>query len=112
MNNTLSYKGFSARIEFSADDNVFFGRIIGIDDIVTFHAETVGELNSEMKETVDFYLEVCKKKGKPVKKTFNGKVLFRFPSELHASIALAAAKHGKSINEFGKEVFQSALQNQ
>ncbi len=89
MNNTLSYKGFSARIEFSADDNVFFGRVIGIDDIVTFHAETVGELNSEMKETVDFYLEVCKKKGKPVKKTFNGKVLFRFPSELHASIAIA-----------------------
>ncbi len=109
MNNTLNYKGFVARIEFSADDNIFFGRVLGIDDIVTFHAETVNELNNEMKETVDFYLETCEKTGKPVKKAFNGKLLFRFPSELHAEIAITAAKRGKSINEFGREVFESAI---
>lgn len=109
MNNTLSYKGFTARIEFSADDNVFFGRVLGVDEIVGFHGETVKELKSSMKETVDFYLEVCEKKGKPVKKAFNGKLLFRFPSELHARIAAAAESKGKSINEFGKEVFESAV---
>lgn len=109
MNNIIKYKGFSARIEFSADDNVFFGRVLGIDDIVTFEAASVDNLRSEMSGTIEFYLESCAKRGKPIKKPYNGKILFRFPSELHAEIALAAEREGKSINEFGKEVFESAV---
>ena len=35
MDNLLVYKGFSARIEFDARDNIFFGRILGIEDLVT-----------------------------------------------------------------------------
>ncbi len=109
MNNTLNYRGFTAKVEFSADDNVFFGRLLGIDAIVTFHAETVEELKSSMKESVDFYIEVCEKKGKKPKKIYSGKLMFRLPSELHARIAETAAKRGKSINEFGKEVFEAAI---
>lgn len=109
MNNTLSYKGYTARIEFSADDKVFFGRVLGIRDVVTFHADTVEDLMGEMRETIDFYNEVCEKEGKPPKKDYSGKLLFRFPNELHARIAENAARRGKSINEFGKEVFEAAL---
>lgn len=111
MNNALNYKGFSARIEFSADDNVFVGRLLGIDDIVSFHGETIGELNKAMKESVDFYIEICEKKGKSAKKSYSGKVLLRLPDELHAQIAEAAAKHGKSLNEWGREVFETAVKN-
>jgi predicted HicB family RNase H-like nuclease len=109
MNNIIKHKGFSARIEFSADDNVFFGRILGIDDIVTFEAASVDNLRSEMRGTIEFYLESCAKRGKAIKKPYNGKLLFRFSSELHAEIALAAQKKGKSINEFGKEVFELVI---
>jgi predicted HicB family RNase H-like nuclease len=110
MNNTIKYKGFTAKIEFSADDNVFFGRLLGVDDIVSFHAENVEDLNKEMKETVDFYIETCEKFGKSVKKTFNGKLLFRFSSELHAKIVESAARRGKSVNEFGREIFETAIE--
>ncbi len=109
MNNTLTYKGFSAKIEFSADDNVFFGRLSGIRDIVTFHGETVEELKESMRESVDFYVEVCEKEGKKQKKSYSGKLLFRLPDKLHAEIAEAATRHGKSINEWGKEVFEMAV---
>ena len=111
MNNTLTYKGFTAKVEFSADDEVFFGRILDIDDIVTFHADTVEELKAEMAGMVDFYIETCEKKGKACKKSYSGELLFRLPAELHARIAEAAANKGVSINEFGKEVFESAISN-
>lgn len=111
MNNTLSYKGFTAKIEFSADDNVFFGRLLGTRDIVTFHAETVEELKDSMRETIDFYIETCEKNGKKVKKSYSGKLLFRLPNELHAEIAETAARRGKSINEWGREVFEMAVKN-
>ncbi len=111
MNNTLTYKGFTAKVEFSADDEVFFGRILDIDDIVTFHADTVEELKAEMAGVVDFYIETCRKKGKEFKKSYSGELLFRLPAELHARIAEAPENNGVSINEFGKEVFESAIGN-
>lgn len=111
MNNTIKYKDFTAKVEYSADDEVFVGRVLGIDDIVTFHADSVEALKTEMAGMVDFYIESCKQKGKQPKKTYNGKVLFRFPNELHAQIAEAAAKSGKSINEYGREVFESNLKS-
>ncbi len=109
MNNLMSYKGHTAKVEFSADDNVFVGRLIGIDDIVMFDAETVDGLKKAFEEAVDFHIEVCEKTGKKPKKTYSGKLMFRLPSELHARIAETAAKRGKSINEFGREVFEAAI---
>lgn len=109
MNNLMNYKGFTAKIEFSADDNLFVGRLIGIDDVVMFEAETVDKLNKAFEEAVDFHIEVCKKTGKKTKKSYSGKLLFRLPDSLHAEIAEAATRQGKSINEWGKEVFEMAV---
>lgn len=111
MSNILEYKGFKAKIEFSADDNVFFGRLIGIDDIVSFHGETVKVLKKAFKESVDFHIEVCEKVGKKPKKQYSGKVMLRLPRPLHAKIAEVAATAGKSINEWGKDVLESAVKS-
>ena len=108
----MNYKGFTAKVEFAADDNIFVGRLIGIDDIVMFEAETVDGLKTALEEAVDFHIEICEKKGKKPKKSYSGKLMFRLPSELHARIAETAAKHSKSINEFGREVFEAAINNQ
>ena len=97
MNNTLEYKGFRSKIEYSADDNLFVGRLIGIKDIVTFHGETVAELKQEMEATVDFYIDVCEKAGTELKKQYSGKVMLRLPNQLHEKIAEAAASAGKKI---------------
>lgn len=111
MNNILEYKGHKAKIEFSADDNVFFGYLMGIDDVVSFHAKTVEKLNTVFKESVDFHLEVCEKVGKSPKKQYSGKVMLRLSNQLHEKIADAASSAGKSINEWGKGVFESAVKS-
>ncbi len=111
MNNLLTYKGYKAKIEFDVRDDIFVGRLLGVPDIVSFHAETVADLHKEMEETVDFYIELCEKENKAPKKNYNGKLLFRVPSELHELIETAAASSGKSINEWGKEVFESNLKS-
>jgi predicted HicB family RNase H-like nuclease len=111
MNNILNYKGHKAKIEFSADDNVFVGRLLGVNDIVVFDAETVEGLKDSMRQSVDFYIEACKKAGKESKKNFSGKILLRLPNALHEKIAETAARHNKSINEWGKEIFESAVKS-
>lgn len=114
MNNFLEYKGFKAKIEFLADDNVFFGHLIGIDDVVSFHAEMVEQLKVSFRESVDFHIEVCEKIGKKTKKQYSGKVMLRLPNQLHAKIAEAAEaaeSAGNSINEWGRDVLESAVKS-
>ena len=49
MNNTLKYKGFFASVVFSDEDNILFGKIEGIDDLVMFEGSSVTELKNMFK---------------------------------------------------------------
>ena len=41
--NTMSHKGYTARVEYDERDNILVGRILGIRSIINFHGETVTE---------------------------------------------------------------------
>jgi predicted HicB family RNase H-like nuclease len=107
--NTLSYKGYTAKIEFDPDDNILFGNIIGIRDTVGFHGESVAELKDAFHEAVDFYFDSCKKAGREPNKPFSGKFLVRINSKLHGEIAAAAAHNGKSLNKWLSETLTQAV---
>ena len=65
--NTMNYKGYSARIEYSGEDDCFVGHIAGINDIVGFHGNSVPKLHAAFEEAVDDYLTTCKKVHKDSK---------------------------------------------
>ena len=67
--NVLTYKTYSARVEFDAEDKILHGRIAGIRDGVTFHASDVDELQRAFREAVDDYVETCAKIGKTPQKS-------------------------------------------
>lgn len=103
MNNALTYKGYAARIEFSAEDECFVGHIAGIKDKVGFHGETVSELKSAFEEAVEDYLVTCEKVGKTPQKPYSGKLMLRLRPEIHAAVATAAELSGKSINQWASD---------
>lgn len=103
MSSAITYKGYAARIEFSAEDECFVGHVAGIRDVVGFHAETVTELKKVFKEAVDDYAETCKKINKTPQRPYSGKLMLRVPPEIHAAVATAAELSGKSINQWATE---------
>ena len=107
MNNVMEYKGFTAKVEYSQDDEIFVGHVLGIDDIIDFEGSTVAELKKDFKNAIDLHIKICKEEGKQLT-NYSGKLFFRFSNDLHARIASSALRAGKSINEFGKEVFEAA----
>ena len=111
MKNAMIYKGYAARIEYDAQDRIFFGRLSGIRDIVTFHGKTVDELEAAFKEAVDDYLETCARLGEQPNKPYSGKLTLRIPPRVHAAIATAAETSGKSINKWVKEVLDQATES-
>ena len=110
MKNTLTYKGFTARIEFDADDNIFVGRVIGIRDIVGFHGGTVAELTKDFHNAIDHYIAVCKKRGIDPQKPYSGNLMLRIPPEVHAAAAIAAETKGKSLNQWAANVLKKAAE--
>jgi len=108
MTNSMTYKGYSARIAYDDDDEIFTGRIAGIRDGIGFHANTVDALRDAFHEAVEDYVETCAKLGKAPQKAFSGQVMFRVDPEIHRKAALAAELSGKSLNQWAEEVLDRA----
>lgn len=108
--NTMSYKGYTARVEYDERDNIFVGRILGIRSIISFHGETVAELRAEFERAIKDYLAECKKEGIHPEKPASGKLLLRVPPEVHGRALVAAQAAGKSLNQWATEVLQHAVQ--
>ncbi|HSW69182.1 MAG TPA: type II toxin-antitoxin system HicB family antitoxin [Gammaproteobacteria bacterium] len=102
--NTMNYKGYAARIEYSNEDDCFVGHIAGINDVIGFHGNSVLELHAAFEEAVDDYLSACQKIGKQPQKPYSGNVMLRLPPELHAKVAILAEAHGKSLNSWVLEI--------
>ena len=100
MNNHLEYNGYAGTIEFSADDNCFFGKIIGINDLVTFEGSSVEEIKTAFSEAVDDYLEMCAVNGKEADKSYKGSFNVRINPALHRQAATYAALAHISLNQF------------
>jgi len=108
MSNFMSYKGYSASIEYDDEDGIFTGRIAGIRDGIGFHADTVDALRRAFHEAVEDYIETCAKIGKTPQKAFSGQVMFRVNPEIHRKAALAAELSGKSLNQWAEEILDKA----
>ena len=60
----MQYKKFIGSVNFSGTDECFFGKIEGINDLVTFEGNSVKDLKKAFHESVDDYLALCEEAGK------------------------------------------------
>jgi predicted HicB family RNase H-like nuclease len=100
MKDVLLYKDFTGSVHFSADDEVFFGKIEGIDDLVSFEGKSVVELKTAFEEAVDDYIELCKEIGKKTEKSYKGSFNVRIAPDLHKKAKRLALMKGMSLNQF------------
>ena len=107
--NTLKYKGYIGSVAFSEKDNVFFGKIEGIDGLVNFEGESVKELTDSFHEAVEDYLEYCKEEGIEPHKSYSGSLNIRISPEVHSKIAILAKQAGISINAFIKSAVEKQV---
>jgi len=102
MKNYFEHKGYIGTVEFSADDKVFFGKIHGINDLITFEGSSVSELETAFHESVNDYLFTCEELGKKPDKVYKGSFNVRVSEKLHYDSALLAQKKGLNLNEVVK----------
>ncbi len=70
--NSMTYKGYFAKINFDERDSIFWGKVIGIKDSITFEGETVAKLTKDFHNAIDHYLADCKNENHIPAKPYSG----------------------------------------
>ena len=106
MNNMLEYKGYCGTVEYSAADNILFGKVLGINGLISFEGDNIKSLKKDFEGAVDDYLEICNKKGIEPKKAYKGKFNVRVSPELHRMLVFYSASRGQTLNSTVEEAIR------
>lgn len=108
MKNTMTYRGYTVSLEFDPVDNILVGRVQDIDDIISFHGDSVTEFTHAFHEAIDDYVSACEKLGQPPEKPASGRLMLRVDPVVHAAALKAAAHTGQSLNRWAEQVLRKA----
>ena len=105
----LEYKGYAGTIEYSKEDELLYGKVVGIKSLLSYEGSTGTELEIDFKGVIDEYIEDCIQAGIKPEKPFKGSFNVRIPSELHREAALKAMELNTSLNGFVSESIRARL---
>ena len=97
--NTMTYKGYTASIEYSGGDGCLIGDVLGIRAMISMEGQSVAELREDFHRAIDFYLECCTQRGEDPEKPTTLDLRLEIPAEIHSRIAETAEATGHSTNE-------------
>ncbi|WP_016776204.1 type II toxin-antitoxin system HicB family antitoxin [Anaerophaga thermohalophila] len=99
----LEYKGYTGSIEYSKEDDLLYGKVLGIKGLISYEGKTGKELEEDFREAINIYLADCESQGITPEKPFKGNFNVRISSELHQKAALLAMEDKMSLNNFVAE---------
>jgi predicted HicB family RNase H-like nuclease len=105
----MQYKGFVGHAEYDDDAEIFHGEVINVNHVITFQGKTVAQLKKAFVESVDVYLDYCKKENIEPARPYSGNLVIRTTPELHRELSILARKNRKSLNTFICEKLQMAI---
>lgn len=112
MSNTMEYKGYVGSVEFSEEDGVFFGKVMGIRALISYEGTAAQELVEDFHSAVDDYLALCDAEGKKPEKAYKGSFNVRISPELHKWAAISAAAQQISLNSLVERSLESYVATQ
>lgn len=106
MNNLLEYKGYYGTVEYSTADNILFGKVMGVNSLISFEGESVQKLKDDFESAVDDYIEMCAERNMEPEKAYKGSFNVRVSPELHKTLALYSASHNQTLNATVEEAIR------
>jgi predicted HicB family RNase H-like nuclease len=109
MSQTLQYKGYDGSVEYSAEDRLLHGQLLGIRDAILFEGSDVNSLEANFRAAVDEYLAFCAEEGKIPDQPFKGSFNIRVGSDLHKRAALFAQQNNLKLNAVVSQALEQLL---
>jgi predicted HicB family RNase H-like nuclease len=98
--NVMTYKGYEGLVQYDEDAEIFHGEVMNLRDVITFQGASVAELKQALADSVEDYVEFCKKRGEEPEKPYSGQFVVRVDPPLHKAVSVAAKRAGMSLNRW------------
>lgn len=105
----LEYKDYVGSIEYSKEDDLLYGKVLGIRGLISYEGKTGQDLESDFREAIDAYLAVCRKESIAPEKPFKGSFNVRISADLHQKAVLLATEDRMSLNSFVAESIRERI---
>ena len=105
----LEYKGYQGTAEFDYDAGIFFGEVVDLRDVITFHGQSVEELEKSFRDSVEEYLKFCEEMSRTPGKPFSGKFNVRISSAMHRKLVVQARRDDKSLNQWVSDTLEKVI---
>ncbi len=109
MKAPLEYKGYSGTVNYSSEDKVFWGKLDGIHATVSYEGHDAKSLEKSFRDSVDDYLNLCRKEGIEPEKPYRGTFNVRLTQDLHRKLADYARSKDMNLNSAVKAAVESFL---
>lgn len=104
----MTYQGYTGEAQWDEDAALFHGNVLYLRDVITFEGDTPEETEVAFRDSVDDYLQWCEELGQAPEKPFSGQLRLEMAPEEQQHLAQIAAKEGKTLDEWAKDVLLSA----
>ena len=109
MKDVMKYKSFIGSVHYASEDRVFYGKVEGINDLITFEGTTVDELEEGFRYMVDEHIKDCTNNNIPLEKSYKGNLNIRLSADLHKKAAYNATLRGISLNQYINDAIKEKL---
>ena len=109
MSNLMEYRGYFGSVNFDEADEVFYGKLEFIRDLVNYEATDAKSLIKSFHEATDDYLADCVSLERVPNVPFKGVFNVRVGADLHKEASLYAAVSGESLNNVVKRALRQFI---
>jgi len=109
IKNYFEYKGYLGSAEIDTENNVLFGKLLFISDLISYQGTSTKSLRHSFEEAVDSYLEMCEELGDEPDQPCKGSFNIRVGPELHRKLNLSARAEGLGLNEYICQALSTAV---
>lgn len=110
MDNILHYKGYSGTVQYSFNDNMLFGKVLDVKNLISYEGQSVDELREDFEAAVDDYLAMCEENGVEPEKTSKESVRLHFKPAVYIKACVIAESKNISLNKFIESIIEEKIE--
>jgi len=109
LSSFLKYKGYLGSVEYSEEDNLLCGEVVGINDLIMYHGDSLESLRADFEEAITHYLEVCEGGGLEPDKTTYEDIDIQISPELRRSLIVFSLERKVPLRETVNEAIRNYI---
>lgn len=100
---TLNFKEYVGSIDYNNSENVFYGKVLYINDSILYSADNLEDLTKEFESSIEDYLEMCKNEDLEPNKPMGGVFNVRTTPQNHYFLSVISKRENTTLNKIINE---------